>query len=123
MLLRLPDSPTDAKFLTEEERTIAVERLKENKAGYKNTQIDRGQILEAFTDPQTWLLAVLVFACDVANGGFTTVTNPVTAFENDPANMFQFNSLVLKGFGYDTFHTLLMGLPGGVIVCAFVFLA
>lgn len=83
MLLRLPDSPTDAKFLTEEERMIAVERLKENKAGYKNTQIDRSQIFEAFTDPQTWLLAVLVFACDVANGGFTTVTHSFVALKNE----------------------------------------
>jgi hypothetical protein len=73
MLLRLPDSPTDAKFLTEEERAIAVERLKDNKAGFKNNEIDRGQILEAFKDVKTWLLAMLMFACNIANGGFTTV--------------------------------------------------
>ncbi|KAJ5630798.1 uncharacterized protein N7484_010898 [Penicillium longicatenatum] len=106
MLLRLPDSPTDAKFLTEEERVIAVERLKDNKAGFKNNEIDRGQILEAFKDVKTWLLAMLMFACNIANGGFTT-----------------FNGLVLEGFGFDLFHTLLLGLPGGVIVCIFVFIS
>lgn len=73
MLLRLPDSPTDAKFLTEKERRIAVERLKDNQAGFKNNEIDRGQILEAFKDVQTWLLATLMFTCNIANGGFTTV--------------------------------------------------
>ncbi|KAJ5939569.1 hypothetical protein N7466_002703 [Penicillium verhagenii] len=106
MLLRLPDSPTDAKFLTEEERMIAVERLKENQAGYKNKEIDRGQILEAFKDMQTWLLALMMFAVNIANGGFTT-----------------FNGLVLEGFGFNLFHTLLLGIPGGVIVCIFVFIS
>ncbi|KAJ5370371.1 uncharacterized protein N7496_006463 [Penicillium cataractarum] len=103
MLFRLPDSPTDAKFLTEEERLIAVERMRANQTGYKNTEIDRSQILEAFTDIKTWLLAALILACNIPNGGFTT-----------------FNGLVLQGFGFDTFHTLLLGLPGGFIVFIFV---
>ncbi|KAJ5281331.1 hypothetical protein N7478_006703 [Penicillium angulare] len=106
MLLRLPDSPSNASFLTEEERMIAMERLKDNKTGYKNTHIDRQQIFEAFTDVQTWLLAILMFSVNIANGGFTT-----------------FNGLVLKGFGFNTFHTLLLGLPGGIIVCFFVLLS
>lgn len=74
MLLRLPDSPTNAKFLTEEERAIAIERMRANQTGYKNTEIDCSQILEAFTDPKTWILAVLILACNIPNGGFTTVS-------------------------------------------------
>lgn len=74
MLFRLPDSPTDAKFLTEEERMIAIERMKENQTGYKNSEIDRRQIVEAFRDIKTWLLATLILACNIPNGGFTTVS-------------------------------------------------
>ncbi|KAF7719350.1 Uncharacterized protein PECH_006366 [Penicillium ucsense] len=103
MLLRLPDSPTNATFLTEEERAIAIERMRANKTGFKNTHIDRSQIAEAFTDVKTWLLAILILASNIPNGGFTT-----------------FNGLVLKGFGFDTFHTLLLGVPGGFIVFVFV---
>ncbi|KAJ5489332.1 hypothetical protein N7539_004222 [Penicillium diatomitis] len=103
MLLRLPDSPTNATFLTEEERAIAIERMRANKTGFKNTHIDRSQIAEAFTDIKTWLLAILILASNIPNGGFTT-----------------FNGLVLKGFGFDTFHTLLLGVPGGFIVFVFV---
>lgn len=36
------------------------------------------------------------------------------------SNKFQFNGLVLQGFGFNTFHTLLLGLPGGLIVFVFV---
>ncbi|KAJ6131193.1 hypothetical protein N7523_001653 [Penicillium sp. IBT 18751x] len=103
MLFRLPDSPVDAKFLTDEERMIAIERLKANKTGFKTNQIDRSQIVEAFTDIKTWILAVLILASNIPNGGFTT-----------------FNGLVLQGFGFSTFNTLLLGIPGGVIVFIFV---
>ncbi|KAJ5985217.1 hypothetical protein N7499_008505 [Penicillium canescens] len=103
MLFRLPDSPTTASFLTDEEKLIAVERLKANQTGYKTTNIDGSQMWEAFIDPKTWLLAVLILASNIPNGGFTT-----------------FNGLVLKGFGFSTFHTLLLGIPGGVIVFIFV---
>lgn len=37
--------------------------------------------------------------------------------------MLQFNGLVLQGFGFSTFHTLLLGIPGGVIVFIFVLLS
>ncbi|OOF91212.1 hypothetical protein ASPCADRAFT_10012 [Aspergillus carbonarius ITEM 5010] len=99
MLLRLPDSPTNASFLSDEERIIAIARLQANQAGYKSNKIDRSQILEAFTDPKTWLLAVLVLGSNIPNGGYTT-----------------FSGLILEGFGYDTLHTLLLGMPGGFIV-------
>ncbi|KAF3385328.1 hypothetical protein F1880_002224 [Penicillium rolfsii] len=103
MLFRLPNSPVDAKFLTEEERVIAIERMKSNQTGYKNSEVDTRQIVEALTDIKTWLLATLILACNIPNGGFTT-----------------FNGLVLQGFGFDTFHTLLLGLPGGFLVFLFV---
>ncbi|KAJ5767003.1 uncharacterized protein N7511_004619 [Penicillium nucicola] len=103
MLFRLPDSPTTASFLTEEEKLIAMERLKANQTGYKTSNIDGPQILEAFIDPKTWILAVLILAANIPNGGFTT-----------------FNGLVLQGFGFSTFHTLLLGIPGGFVVFIFV---
>ncbi|KAJ5520948.1 hypothetical protein N7463_001401 [Penicillium fimorum] len=106
MLLRLPDSPTSASFLTEEEKLIAIERLKANQTGFKNSKIDNSQILEAFTDVKTWLLAILILAGNIPNGGFTT-----------------FNGLVLRGFGFSTFNTLLLGIPGGVIIFIFVLLS
>lgn len=74
MLFRLPNSPTDASFLTDEERMIAVERLKGNKTGFKNTHIDRCQIMECFKDPKTLLLGIMVLTANIPNGGYTTVS-------------------------------------------------
>lgn len=118
MLFRLPNSPTDAPFLTEEERKIATARLRANNTGFKNTHIDKGQIMEVFQDPKTLLLAVMVLTANIPNGGYTTV-GLLSHFHNQ-ANFEKFNGLVLKGFGFDTRHTLLLGLPGGFIVFLFV---
>lgn len=74
MLFRLPDSPTSASFLTEEEKLIATERIKANQTGFKNSTIDNSQIVEAFTDVKTWLLSILILAGNIPNGGFTTVS-------------------------------------------------
>jgi len=38
-----PDSPTNAWFLTEEERAMAVRRIKTNQAGVANTTWKRDQ--------------------------------------------------------------------------------
>ncbi|PKX95933.1 putative MFS allantoate transporter [Aspergillus novofumigatus IBT 16806] len=103
MFFRLPDTPNTATFLTEEEKLLAIERLKANKAGYKRNKIDTAQIIEAFVDPKTWLLAVMILGFNIPNGGFTT-----------------FSSLILYGFGFSTFKTLLLGMPVGAVILVFV---
>ncbi|KAH2438240.1 hypothetical protein KXW35_006393 [Aspergillus fumigatus] len=91
MFFRLPDTPNTASFLTEAEKLLATERLKANNAGYKRNKIDTSQIIEAFIDPKTWLLA--------------------------------FSSLILYGFGFSTFKTLLLGMPIGAVILVFVLLS
>ncbi|CAG8112837.1 unnamed protein product [Penicillium olsonii] len=123
MLFRLPDSPATASFLTDEEKIIATERLKANQTGFKNSKIDKSQIMEAFVDIKTWLLAVLILAANIPNGGFTTVRQSGSIFYMKLTHigiLLQFNGLVLQGFGFSTFHTLLLGIPGGAIVFIFV---
>jgi MFS family permease len=74
LLLLLPNSPSQAKFLTPEERTMALHRTLENKTGV----MDEGkfkiyQMWEAFRDPQAWLLALYTLSVNIPNGGVTSV--------------------------------------------------
>ncbi|KAL2785343.1 major facilitator superfamily domain-containing protein [Aspergillus keveii] len=103
LLFWLPDSPANAPFLTEEEREIALYRLKSNKAGYKSNKINPGQIMEALIDPKTYMLGLYILASNIPNGGFNT-----------------FNNIILQGFGFSTFNTLLLGIPAGAIVLILV---
>jgi hypothetical protein len=49
--------------------------------------------------------------------------NGLTNLRASCADMLQFNGLVLQGFGFSTFHTLLLGIPGGAVVFIFVLLS
>ncbi|KAL1649510.1 hypothetical protein SLS58_001566 [Diplodia intermedia] len=58
----LPDSPSNAWFLKQRERLIAVKRVSGNETGIKNKAFDRKQILVAFRDPKAILLFISVFS-------------------------------------------------------------
>lgn len=100
----LPDSPVSARWLNERERLIAVERLKSNKTGVKNTHHKWPQVKEALLDPKVWMLVAGVFVHNMTN---SLQTN--------------FTGLIIKGFGYSTYQAVLLSIPSAAIF-AFVVL-
>lgn len=97
----LPDSPLTATFFTERERLIAVERLKDNKTGLKNSEHKKEQVIEALTDPKVWMLSIAVFLHNMTN-----------------SLQSNFTGLIIKGFGYGTYEAVLLSIPGGFIFAA-----
>jgi sugar phosphate permease len=74
----LPDSPANARFLTQRERLIAVKRVAGNDTGIKNRTFNRDQVTVALTDPKTILVFISVFAAAIPNGvvnSFSTIIN------------------------------------------------
>lgn len=70
----LPDSPTKAWFLTEQEAKIALHRTLENKTGVMDEGKFRfDQMWEALRDPQAWLLVAYSVCQNIPNGGFSSV--------------------------------------------------
>lgn len=94
----LPDSPVTAKFLNDHERLIAIERLKDNKTGVKNTHHKKPQIKETLLDPKIWLLVVAIF--------FHNMTNSLQS---------NFTGLIIVGFGYSTDDAVLLSIPPGIV--------
>lgn len=94
----MPEGPHDARFLTEDERAIAVHRVAANMQGIKGHEWKHYQIWHAVKDPKTWFLVTFVFFSMLPNGGLTN-----------------FGSLVISGLGFGHFETLLVGLPSSVV--------
>ncbi|TXT04298.1 hypothetical protein VHUM_04185 [Vanrija humicola] len=95
----LPNSPTTARFLRHgNDRLIALERLRENNTGTKSSKIKWSQVWETYRDPKTWMWAGMFICCSTPSGGFGT-----------------FGGLITKGFGFNSFHSVLMQMPTGVI--------
>ncbi|RYP18150.1 hypothetical protein DL765_004076 [Monosporascus sp. GIB2] len=86
--LLLPDSPSNARFLNDRERLIAVKRVAANETGIKNKAFNRSQVLKGFTDPKTILIFISVFAAAIPNG----VVN-------------SFSTIIIRDMGFDTTMT------------------
>lgn len=57
----MPDSPMEAKFLSKEDKFIAVERLRMNQMGIGSGVWKWDHVRDAMADPKTWLWFVLMF--------------------------------------------------------------
>lgn len=97
-LFLMPQTPNTAKFLTHEEKIIAVQRVASNMMGIKNYQWKPYQMWHALMDFKTWLVLAFVFFTMLPNGGLTS-----------------FGSLVISGLGFSRFHTLLIGMPSSIV--------
>lgn len=62
VLVFMPDSPMEAKFLSEREKLIAVERLRANQMGIQSGKWKWDQVWETFTDLKTWCWFIAIIA-------------------------------------------------------------
>ncbi|KAF1849665.1 MFS general substrate transporter [Cucurbitaria berberidis CBS 394.84] len=97
-LLFLPDLPTTAKFLTERERIIAVERVAGNRQGVKNKHFKKYQAWQTVRDPKTYILFIMATGAQIPNSALTS-----------------FSSMIIKSFGVDTLGTQYLQIPGGAV--------
>ncbi|PSR84059.1 major facilitator superfamily domain-containing protein [Coniella lustricola] len=98
VFILVPDSPMEAKFLTDRERVIATERLRANQMGITSRKWRWDHVWETATDVKTYLWFIAVTSISIASGGITT-----------------FGSLIVKSFGYSSFTTILFNIPFGAI--------
>ncbi|KAI5865836.1 MFS general substrate transporter [Durotheca rogersii] len=94
----MPDSPMEAKFMTERDRIIAVERLRANQMGVATRKWKWEHVCETALDFKTLLWFLLIVAISIASGGIST-----------------FGNLILKDFGFTNFTAILFTMPTGAI--------
>lgn len=80
-----------------------IARIRRNQTGVEHRQVNWKQIKEAYLDYKTWLFTLLGFVANIPNGGISN-----------------FSTLVIKGLGFDTMHTALLGIPQGVLVVIWI---
>ncbi|KAJ5889071.1 dipeptide transmembrane transporter [Penicillium taxi] len=95
----LPDHPGNAKFLTQRQRIIAIERLRVNRAGVKTTVWKWAQFRETLTDPQVWMIALWAGISNLLNIGGS------------------FLPIIIEDMGFTGLKTSLLSLPVGGVEC------
>ncbi|KWU44746.1 membrane transporter [Rhodotorula sp. JG-1b] len=96
VLLFLPDSPKDARFLDEQDRVLVIERIRANQTGIGTKVHKWYQVREALLDPLTWCYCAFAVAMNIFNGGITA-----------------FFSILIASFGFNKLDSLLYNAPGG----------
>ncbi|KAF9775593.1 hypothetical protein IL306_006288, partial [Fusarium sp. DS 682] len=72
VLVFLPDTPANARFLSKDEKVQAIARVEANMTGIKSDKWKREQALEALSDRNAWLLVIGYLACITPNNGLLT---------------------------------------------------
>ncbi|KAJ7885227.1 MFS general substrate transporter [Mycena leptocephala] len=94
--LAMPDNPTTAKFLSEEEKILAVRRVQDNQNGIETKKWKKDQFVECLKDYKTWMWFFWCAISDLQNGLGTE------------------SARVIKLFGFTTLQTTLLNIPSGV---------
>lgn len=95
---KLDNDIPSARFLTEEEKPKALERLRANQTGTGSREFKWAHILELFLEPKTYLWVALAMLLNVG----ASVTNT-------------FGPLILEGLGFDQYTTSLLNMPFGAM--------
>ncbi|KAF7554993.1 hypothetical protein G7Z17_g2530 [Cylindrodendrum hubeiense] len=92
----MPDSPAVAGFLSTEEKTLHLERIRGNEQGIGTQAFKWKHVREALVDPMTWLYAFWIFAANIPNSIATS-----------------FGNILVTGMGYTKHESLLLVTPLG----------
>lgn len=97
MFYWMPDSPTEAKFLSDEDKILAIERLRSNHMGVMSREWRYPHFFEALRDLKTWFWVLMIFCISVPSNGIST-----------------FGPLIIQSFVSDPFQTMLFNVPIGI---------
>ncbi|KAL1954074.1 hypothetical protein VTO42DRAFT_1762 [Malbranchea cinnamomea] len=103
--LFVPDTPMQAKFLTEEEKVSLLNHVSVNRTGIRNTKFKPAQVIEALLDPQVWLLTLMVMLQSVSSGVVTT-----------------YSATLIRNMGFTSKESALLNMPSGGVSIFFTLL-
>ncbi|KAF3801999.1 putative transporter [Colletotrichum gloeosporioides] len=95
----LPDNPITSKTLSQREKKIVIERLRENQTGVENKKLKLYQVREAFADFKLYFFFMIALLQAIVNGGTSN-----------------FGTLIIKGFDFSTLITAVLQIPYGVLI-------
>ncbi|KAL7958914.1 major facilitator superfamily domain-containing protein [Trichoderma compactum] len=103
---KLDNDILSARFLTEEEKPKAIERLRANQTGTGNREFKWKHVIEAALEPKTYLWFGITLLLNIG----ASVTNT-------------FGPLIINGLGFDKYKASLLNMPFGALQSILILLA
>ena len=89
MIRFLPDNSIQARFLSDRDRILTIERMRPGQTGIEISHFKLYQAKEALLDIKTWLMMLMVFCTHLVNAAVTG-----------------FGSIIVSGFGFSPVASL-----------------
>ncbi|KAL9036728.1 MAG: hypothetical protein Q9214_006008 [Letrouitia sp. 1 TL-2023] len=100
-ILILPDSPMQARFLSEAEKVALLKHVSVNQTGISQKKYKPQQALEILLDIQLWLMTLVTILISISSGVVTT-----------------YSATLIRNFGYKPPTAALLNMPSGIISIA-----
>ncbi|KAF2219333.1 major facilitator superfamily domain-containing protein [Elsinoe ampelina] len=94
----IPDSPMTAKWMNDAEKSALLQHISVNMTGVVNKQFKPSQLVDFLTDPQMYLLTLMLLLLSVTSGVGTT-----------------FSATLLRNVGYNAKQSAVLNAPSGVV--------
>ncbi|OCF39485.1 hypothetical protein I317_06703 [Kwoniella heveanensis CBS 569] len=91
LLIWLPNSPVDARWLTTEEKVHTITMIRRTHSGVKNSTFRWDQARECFTDLKTWLFIAHMFFNELPNNTSQQIPLLIVGYGFTPAQSALFN--------------------------------
>ncbi|KAI4170907.1 MAG: hypothetical protein LQ343_004671 [Gyalolechia ehrenbergii] len=101
----LPDTPMQARFLSEREKLMLLKHVSINQTGIRNKNYKVSQALEILRDVQLWLMVLLTILISISSGVITT-----------------YSATLIRNFGYKPPTAALLNMPSGIVSIASTFI-
>lgn len=116
LYLFLPSSPVEAWYLTDREKYVCLERVRDNNTGIEDKKMKWYQVKECLLDPKPWLISIFACSQNIPNGEFQ-VTHCLGLLTDNLVigGLVTFAAIIVSGLGFSPLDTTLLGIPTGVI--------
>lgn len=94
----LPDTPMQAKFLTETEKSALLKHVSVNQTGIENHKFKWSHFKELMLDIQIWLMLLVTILISISSGVITS-----------------YSATLIAGFGYTRPQSALLNTPSGLV--------
>ncbi|PNS18579.1 High-affinity nicotinic acid transporter [Sphaceloma murrayae] len=94
----VPESPMKASWMSEAEKSALLEHLSSNKTGVVNTKFKASQVWDLLTDPQTYLMNLMLLLLSITSG----VGN-------------SYSATLLRNVGFNPKEAAILNAPAGVV--------
>lgn len=117
VVLFLPDTPMKAKWLSDTEKVALLKHVSVNQTGIQNRKFRAKEIIEAFLDPQIYLLLLSVVLVSSRCLGTTMVTITYSDCQLSVSSgvVTSYSATLIKNLGYDPKRAALMNTPSGAV--------